>query len=784
MNRPPPGAEPESDDFFDDPPETWNDVEVSRLSELHVPTPALRELVQAIESQRCVAVVGDPGSGKSATLAALARPEMTKGAAPDDFLNAIVLLNSSISLDEFASLLANQLLATTAGFEDAQYRFCVSTTYEQRQGFDPLFLEVVGPLRMLPGDPVRIAIDGSDQVAPELAAPLREFYNLLATHPALPFIRLIVTERSFELAPPRAHILELPTPDEKSLRRYCSKRGLAASVAAQVAATAGGAWLCAKLAGELAARDARVIERWKPAQSAADVCVSALEILAQNNPERWSTIQRPLLGVLAAAGAGPLLPLPLLEAAMESLGRRLAMAELQDALGELAGFVTRAQVEDERERLGVCHEALAEVLLDAHQHPNLAVECAAAHKAILEAIDRLAPLEEFELDEVNALHRYAQAREAQHCWHAGVADQIPRRFAMRHWTSARQNQICVEAWLPKLDEQFGYTAEATVALRAQLAHWTEEAGDAQEALAQYTRLLGDMQRVLGRTHPQTLQIRSEIASCTGATGDASRALRLFEQLLPDVEQTLGPDHQQTLAIRGQIANWTAESGEVSQAIVLLQKLLEDQERLLGRDHPDTMQTRNQLILQKGNAGFQSEALRLSRGVVPDYERLFGKDHPTTLLARDNLIFWTGEQGDSANALRMAQELLEDYLRVLGPDHPDTLTLRSKIAFWTGGAGDARGALRLFEQLQPDLERVMGRLHPDSLAVRNSITFWMGVTGDATGALAEARELIADCQRTLGARHSTTQSLQRLVEKLEQIERIAGTKIPADGGGGR
>lgn len=775
MNRPPPGSPTESEDDFEDVPLTWNDLEVSRLSEWHVPTPALRELVQLSETERCVAVVGEPGSGKSATLAALARPELTKGAVPEFFHNAIILLNPSTSLEEFATLLASQLQLTVDGFEDAQYRFCVSTTYEQRAGFDPLFLEVVGPLRLLPGDTVRVAIDGSDQVAPELAAPLREFYNLLATHPALPFLRLIVTERSFENAPPRAHILELPTPEEKSLKRYCSKRGLMANVAAQVAATAGGAWLCAKLAGEMAARDPKVIERWRPAQSANDVCVSALDILAANNPERWRTAERPVLALLAAAGAGPLLPLQLLEEATAGLGRRFETAELRDLLNQLAPFITRAQVDGASERLGVCHQALAEVLLDPDKHATLAIDSTTAHAAILGAIDRLAPLDQLNANDNDECQDYALECEAQHCWGAGLADQIPERFAVRHWPSARQNQICVEAWLPKLDEQFGYTSKSMLALRSLLAHWTQQCGDVQEALTQYTSLCGDLQRVLGRKHPQTLKIRGNIADCTGAIGDAARAVRLFEQLLTDVEQALGADHLEALAIRNQIARWAAESGDASQAIVLLQKLLEDQERLLGRDHPETLQTRNHLIQQKGNAGFQSEALRLSRGQAPEYERLFGKDHPATLLARDNVVFWTGEQGDAKGALQLAQELLTDYTRVLGPDHPDTLTLRSKIAFWTGGAGDAKAALRLFEHLQPDLERTMGPLHPDSLTVRNSVAFWMGVTGDAAGALTVARELIADCQQTLGARHNTTMSLERLVERLEQIERIASPK---------
>jgi len=778
VNRPPSAAVPESAEYLDDLPETLTDLELARLSEWHVPTPALRELVQAVETQRCVAVVGEPGAGKSATLAALARPELTKGAVPPDFLHAILLLNASSTLDEIATLLADQMLLNVSEFAEAQYQFCVRTTYEQRSGLDPLFVEVVGPLRFLPQDPVRIAIDGSDPMSPEIEAPLREFYNLVGTHPDLAFVRLIVTARPTAELPSGAHRLELPQPDEKFLRRFCSKRGLPASVATQVAAAAGGAWLCAKLAGELAARDPKIMEQWRAAASAVEVCHSALAIQAELDPQRWQSVWSPVLAVLAAAGAGPLAPMPLLGAALAALEHPMTPDELQVALEELAPFITRAQVEGEPERVGVCHSALAEALLEPAETAPLGVEPAVVHRSILAAIDTLAPMDQFDPADVDALQRYARAREAQHCWSAGEAGEIAVRFANRYWPSARQSLICLEAWLPRIKESLGATAPATFAMRDLLAHWTSEAGDAQEALSLYQELLADQQSALGPADPQVLNTRAHVALCMGEGGDAEAARGLFESLLADAVTAWGADDPRTLSIRGQVANWTGESGDGSQAIALLQKLFADLVRVLGPDHAETLQTRNSLVLWKGSAGFKSEAMRLSRSLLPDYERLFGKDHPAALLARDNLIFWTGEKGDAQNALRMAQELLSDYQRQLGPDHPDTLTLRSKIAFWTGGAGDARAALRSFEHLLPDLDRALGKMHPDTLAARNCIVFWMGVTGDAAGALALAQELIPDCRRLLGAGHATTLSLERLVENLEQLQRINGRKSTA------
>jgi hypothetical protein len=67
-------------------------------------------------------------------------------------------------------------------------------------------------------------------------------------------------------------------------------------------------------------------------------------------------------------------------------------------------------------------------------------------------------------------------------------------------------------------------------------------------------LLPDQERVLGRDHPDTLGTRSNIAYWTGQTGDADEALRLFRELLPDQERVLGCDHPDTLGTRNMISS--------------------------------------------------------------------------------------------------------------------------------------------------------------------------------------------------------------------------------------
>ncbi len=109
-------------------------------------------------------------------------------------------------------------------------------------------------------------------------------------------------------------------------------------------------------------------------------------------------------------------------------------------------------------------------------------------------------------------------------------------------------------------------------------------------------LLPDMERVLGRDHPDTLTTRNNIASWTGRVGDAREALRLFTELLPDRERVLGRDHPNTLRTRNNIAHWTGRVGDAREALRLFAELLPDQERVLGCDHPDTLRTQEAIKL--------------------------------------------------------------------------------------------------------------------------------------------------------------------------------------------
>ena len=288
-------------------------------------------------------------------------------------------------------------------------------------------------------------------------------------------------------------------------------------------------------------------------------------------------------------------------------------------------------------------------------------------------------------------------------FHAGRAGQpaiTGRLLAPLLTCGDNQREDAAVAVLRACAGQGADTRRQNIILEAELAALPPDAADDRlhiyYALSRNYDALGDYRQALTHgqyelalrlaiqppDHPDILVTRNNIAGWTGECGDADQALRLFQLLLPDQERVLGPDHPDTLTTRNNIAGWTGDSGDAERALRLSELLLPDQERVLGPDHPDTLTTRNNIALWTGRCGDAAGALRLSELLLPDQERVLGLDHPDTLTTRHNIAGWTGECGDAARALRLSRLLLPDQERALGPDHPDTLTTRNNIAFLT------------------------------------------------------------------------------------------------------
>ncbi|PTR09165.1 tetratricopeptide repeat protein [Nitrosospira sp. Nsp5] len=723
--------------------------EIQRLTLAYQPTLALDEIVTRSRAERCVAVVGDAGTGKSALAAALAWPKAAQGAVPAGFVHAIALLNEATTPRELARTLTEQLVRSVPGFREAQQAFMRDTPYDEQQKLDTLEKQLLGPLTWLgrleqPSQvtAVRIVVDALDRLATGARSSVMETLNQLGK---LAFVRLLVTARPDTELPPGASSYSLAfAPDEK-IHQYLERRGTPPARQGEVVQAAEGSWLVARVLADLLGEQPKA-----PIGAGGLALGDAYEEMLSRCGAADDESLRRVLEILAAAGAGPLLPLPLLCKTSEALGGPASPVFVRDQLVRLRGLAVRSAAGTENEHAGLFHQTLVDYV--AARAPQ---EIIAAHKALIVGIEALAPPGAGPTDLNNAIQRYAFEREAEHLWTLGEADSAWASLSARTSPIPRDNLRRWRLWLMRVEAVVGSDHPVTFIVRNNIAHLTGECGDPRESLRLFEALLPDQERVLGPDHPDTLMTRSNIAYSTSMCGNVRQALCLAEALLPDQERVSGPDYPGTLTIRNNIAHWTGDCGNPREALRLFQELLPNQERILGADHPDTLKTRSNIALWTGNSGDAREALRLAEALLTDEARVLGLGHPNTLTLRNNIAHWTGDCGNPREALRLFQELLPDQERILGADHPDTLKTRSNIALWTGNSGDTHEALRLAEALLNDEERVLGLDHPNTLTIRSNIALWTGECGDSHEALRLFEALLPDQERILGANHPDT-----------------------------
>ncbi|MGW2050818.1 tetratricopeptide repeat protein [Streptomyces sp. NPDC001858] len=685
------------------------------------PTPVLSELIHATAGTARVALVGPRGSGKSTLAAALARTEATQGKVPDHFVQAIAFASRTSTLADLAGTLAAQLAESVPGFTDAGHRYLRRLTSHERQSLNALYQHVIGPLKLVDPPPaVRLVIDALD----ELPTATRSS-TLHALGTADVGLHLVVTARPDSPRPAGSHLLSAERVSDDTITAYLRDRGVAQEHHPALVRQAAGNWLHARLLADRALRPG-----FDPAAVPDDIrlTLTALyddELLAAgaDDPAVWQEGLRPVLGVLAVASAGPVLPLPLLVAATRHLSGPATTTQVRDALVRLSGLLARTQPGQPTEHVGLFHASLAEDYLLRPSDGQFTIEPAEYHAAIVKAINDLAPLQTHNL--TDPLHRYALRAEAHHRWHASQdSGAVIESLLNRSAGSAADERDKWQPWPTFLAADLAPGPEHPHACSARfhLARWTGEAGDPVAARDQFADLL-PVERKLGPERRNTLIIRLELASWSGKAGDPVAARDQLAELLPVWEKVSGPEDQATIHTRSGLAYWTGEAGDPVAARDQLAELLPVCEKVLGPEHRTTVTVRCNLARCTGLAGDPVAARDQFAEVLPMDAMKHGPEHPDTLIDRSNLARWTGEAGDPVAARDQFAELLPVCEKVFGPEHPDTLIDRDRLAHWTGEAGDPVAARDQFAELLPVCEKVLGPEHPSALTTRANLAYW-------------------------------------------------------------
>jgi hypothetical protein len=697
--------------------------EIQRLTLAYQPTLALSEVVEYSKVERCVAVLGEAGAGKSALAAALGWSKVTQGIVPARFVQAIALIDEASTPHKLASTITQQLARSVPGFSAAQEVFEREMRDDERRTFGILEKRLIGPLKWLaPETEIRVVVDALDCLSTGAREPVIAALEGLA---ALPFMRLLVTSRPDTKLPQGASIYLLARAPAKSVQKYLMKREIPDGRWEEIANAAEGSWLLVRVFADLLSDRPGAEIRRASQLTLWDAYGEMLGRCGATSAEGIGYV----LKILAAAGSGPLLPLPLLCKASEVLGGPATPAGVRDILVQLRGLVVRSSAGTEREQAGLFHQTLAEHVAARAVDKNVS-----AHRAIISAIKSLIPSSYGPVNLDSPVQRYAFEREAEHLWAVGEAENALERLSETVSPVPRDNLRRWAMWEQRVELEFGVNHQFTLATRGNYARWIGECGDPREALQHFRVLLQDYESVLGIDHRGTLMTRHNIAAATAQCGRSTEALRLYRALLPDQERVLGTCHRDTLLTKSNIARTIGERGECRKALRLFRKLLVDEEKVFGTDHCETLRTRANIAAFTGLGEDAREGLRLFRALISDQERVLGYEHPASLRTQHNIAYLTGLAGNAKEAVRLLQDLLPDQEQVLGAAHPDTLATRYNIAYWTAECANRPKALRLYQAMVSDVERAFGPEHPETLRINGIIAILTAQCGDLTEAV--------------------------------------------------
>jgi hypothetical protein len=331
-------------------------VQILEQTEYFQTTAGLSELIEASRTDRVVILTGEAGVGKSTVAAALARPEITDGRVPPGFAHAVALLDRNTNLRNLAVELQGQLRNSLAEFAGAVEEFQRSTPRNEREKLDFLGQMVLRPLDYLDGRPVvRVVLDGLDQLPDGTRRQLRDVLGASPDH-----LRLIMTARDDTPDCPDGQVIRTRRTEGAVLVRYLEERGIPEDARAAILDRAQEHWLIAQLLADA------VLDRPGLDLSRLPGTVNeayALRLDQAGAADDWRTRFNPVLGPLAVAGAGPVLPLALLVHASGALGGPSDDSGVREVLGALRGLVARRDPGTPDEHAGLFHTTLAEYLL-------------------------------------------------------------------------------------------------------------------------------------------------------------------------------------------------------------------------------------------------------------------------------------------------------------------------------------------------------------------------------------------------------------------------------------
>ncbi|SEL25845.1 FxSxx-COOH system tetratricopeptide repeat protein [Streptacidiphilus jiangxiensis] len=332
------------------------------------------------------------------------------------------------------------------------------------------------------------------------------------------------------------------------------------------------------------------------------------------------------------------------------------------------------------------------------------------------------------------------------------------------------------------------------------AHYRQQWGDHDSALALTESAHEFSMRSLGPSHPHTMEVAWWLGWIKWSKGQYAQAEALNRRLLDQVEQRKsklrrgrGKDGGVTrVRALGSVAADLRAAGDFRAALGFSRRAheaareaaLSDLEPITARNlavslrlvgnlvgaqelegqvvahyrkqsgetHVQTLHARTCLAVGLGELGRYREALAELEQVHELCRVAFGPDAQATLHARTYLAVARRRAGQSSQALVLASELTDDLSRRRGADHLDTLSVSVTLTHALMAEQCHAESLALAERVHRSHQTLLGPLHPRSLVAQSALAASLRVTGHAREASSLDRSVFTETVRQLGEEH--------------------------------
>lgn len=214
-----------------------------------------------------------------------------------------------------------------------------------------------------------------------------------------------------------------------------------------------------------------------------------------------------------------------------------------------------------------------------------------------------------------------------------------------------------------------------------------------EAGRLYRRVLADLTRVHGPTHPSIATVLHNLGGLEHARGRPARALPHARRGLAIRARLLGDDHPAVALDMAALAAIVQGLKRNAEAERLYLRAIHILRRTLGKTHLEVGFNLGQFATLHQSTGRTREASALYRRALAIQSRALGRRHPLLALTLVNFAELRRAQGRSREAVVLCRRALRIYRATLGPRHADTLSCTARLASYLQPSPVTRPSVR-------------------------------------------------------------------------------------------